>query len=266
MVKGDAKPILKISDLINLEEDIKAINKLIKNSYEDVLLMYKHDKHVHLNSSLSCLPILAVLISKYIRRSENDIDRDWLILSKGHAAPALYAILAEVGVIPKSELPKINRIDSILQNHTDISTPSIDFSSGSLGQGISFAIGVATWIKRMGGKGRVFVIMGDGEQDEGQVWEAITHAASLRLNNLVVIVDWNNTQLDGVTNEIKPKHYIPLIWKIIGWKVLWASGRDIVSMIMAFDEILESDKPTVIFVQTSDVRKLLEAIASHGAH
>lgn len=253
MVRGDAKPILKIS---GLERDLEAIHRLTKNAYENVLLMYRHDKHVHLRSSLSCLTILSVLMYRYVNRDRDSLNRDWLILSKGHAAPALYAVLAELGVIPKSELPKINSLDSVLQNHTEVSIPGVDFSSGSLGQGISFAVGVAAWIKRNSGRGRVFVVMGDGEQDEGQVWEAITHAAALKLDNLIVVVDWNGVQLDGLVDEVKPKHYMPLVWKIIGWRVLWASGRDIVSLVMALDEALESDRPVVIFVHNNGLQEV----------
>ena len=116
--------------------------------------------------------------------------------------------------------------------------------------GISIAVGIAAWIKMNNGRGRVFVILGDGEQDEGQVWEAITHAPQLKLNNLIVIVDWNGYQLDGKTEEVKQKNFIPLVWRAAGWRVLWANGHNIMSLVIAIDEALESDKPTVIFAQT----------------
>jgi len=248
MVRGDAKPILE-----NIEVEVDRIRELNRNAFTNILLMQKHDKHIHLRSSLSCLTLLSVLVGRYLRRGGDNTNRDWLVLSKGHAAPALYAILAEMGSIPRAELSKINGIDSMLQNHTELSVPGVDFASGSLAQGISFAIGIAAWIKRVGGSGRVFVVLGDGEQDEGQVWEAITHAVALNLDNLIVLVDMNGRQLDGKTDEVKPKHYIPFVWKAVGWRVLWADGGDVVSLIMALEEALESDKPVVIFAQTHHI-------------
>ncbi|PWV36413.1 MAG: transketolase [Desulfurococcaceae archaeon] len=144
-----------------------------------ILRMYLNDQSLHLGSSLSSVEILTTVVFKYLRRTGDPINRDWLILSKGHAAPALYAALAEAGLIPFEELERIHSINSILQGHPEISIPGVDMSTGSLGQGLSFGVGVATAIKIHGGSGRVYVIMGDGEQDEGEVWEAMTHAASI---------------------------------------------------------------------------------------
>jgi transketolase len=203
-----------------------------------------------MGSSLSSIDIIATLLAKYIKKDGDPLNRDWFILSKGHAAPALYAVLAEIGLIQKDEIVKINEVNSVLQNHPDISTPGVDMSTGSLGQGISFGIGIASWIKFKGGRGKVYVLMGDGEQDEGQVWEAITHAATLKLNNLIVIIDWNGFQLDGKVDEIKPKYYLPFIWRAVGWRVLWCDGHDIISIITAINEAIESDKPAVIFAKT----------------
>lgn len=249
-MKVDATPILK-----NIGEELNQIQNVTTNARKNLVLMYRHDKHIHIVSSLSTIDIIATLLTKYIKRDVDSLNKDWLVLSKGHAAPALYATLAEIGLIPKDELIKINNINSILQNHPDVSIPGVDMSTGSLGQGISFAIGIATWIKSKNGNGRVFVIMGDGEQDEGQVWEAITHAATLKLNNLIVIIDWNGSQLDGKTEVVKPKYYLPFVWSAIGWRVLWCDGHDIVSIVSTINEALESDRPTVIFAKT---------VANHG--
>ncbi|MEM1646091.1 MAG: 1-deoxy-D-xylulose-5-phosphate synthase N-terminal domain-containing protein [Ignisphaera sp.] len=227
------------------------MKELTENARKILLMLSQHENHIHLDSSLSSLEIIATIVLRYMRSSTNKVDKDWFILSKGHAAPAYYAILSEIGVISKQELFNINSVKSILQNHPDVSIPRVDMSTGSLGQGISFAIGVATWIKMCGGRGRVFVIMGDGEQDEGQVWEAITHAATLKLNNLIVIVDNNESQLDGALNDVKPKHYMPFVWRAIGWRVLWCDGHNISSIILAIEEALESDRPVVIFAKTS---------------
>lgn len=250
MVKVDATPILK-----NIGEELNQIQNVTTNARKNLVLMYRYDKHIHIASSLSAIDIIATLLTKYIKRDVDPLNKDWLILSKGHAAPALYATLAEIGLISKEELIKINSINSILQNHPDIGVPGVDMSTGSLGQGISFAIGIATWIKLKNGNGRVFVVMGDGEQDEGQVWEAITHAATLRLSNLIVIIDWNGSQLDGETEVVKSKYYLPFVWSAIGWRVLWCDGHDIVSIVSTINEALESDRPTVIFAKT---------VANHG--
>jgi len=250
MVKVDATPILK-----NIGEELNQIQNVTTNARKSLVLMYRYDKHIHIASSLSAIDIIATLLTKYIKRDVDSLNKDWLILSKGHAAPALYATLAEIGLISKEELIKINSINSILQNHPDIGVPGVDMSTGSLGQGISFAIGIATWIKLKNGNGRVFVVMGDGEQDEGQVWEAITHAATLRLSNLIVIIDWNGSQLDGETEVVKSKYYLPFVWSAIGWRVLWCDGHDIVSIVSTINEALESDRPTVIFAKT---------VANHG--
>lgn len=248
MVREDAKPILKLGEVVELEK----IAAVIEEARKNLLTMYEHEKHVHLDSSLSSLEIIATLLLRYVKKSPADpVNRDWLILSKGHAAPALYAVLAELGVITKSELVKINSATSVLQNHPEITIPCVDISTGSLAQGLSIGVGIATWIKRVGGSGRVYTIIGDGEQDEGQVWEAITHAAALGLDNLIVIVDWNGHQLDGSTKEVKPKDYLPFVWRAIGWKVLWANGHNVPSLIIAIEEALESDRPVVIFAQTS---------------
>jgi len=245
MVKVDAVPILK-----SIDEDLIQIHNIAMNARKNLVLMHKYDKHLHMGSSLSSMDIIATLLAKYIKKNDDPLNRDWFILSKGHAAPALYAVLAEIGLIPKDEIVKINEVNSILQNHPDISTPGVDMSTGSLGQGISFGIGIASWIKFKGGRGKVYVLMGDGEQDEGQVWEAITHAAILKLNNLIVIIDWNGFQLDGRVDDIKPKHYLPFIWRAVGWRVLWCDGHDLISIITAINEAIESDKPTVIFAKT----------------
>ncbi|MCS7111815.1 MAG: thiamine pyrophosphate-dependent enzyme [Ignisphaera sp.] len=244
-MKVDAAPILK-----SIGEEINQIQNTVVSARRSLILMHNYDKHIHITSSLSSLNIIATLLMKYIRRDDNPLNKDWFILSKGHAAPALYAVLTEVGLIPRDELVKINSLNGVLQNHPDVEIPGVDMSTGSLGQGISFAVGIAVWIKLRNGRGRVFVLMGDGEQDEGQVWEAITHAAILKLSNLIVIIDWNGFQLDGKTEAVKSKHYLPFIWSAIGWKVLWCDGHDVVSIVSTVNEALESDRPTVIFAKT----------------
>lgn len=203
-----------------------------------------------MSSTLSCVEILTVLVRKYVKTSSNPVNKDWLILSKGHAAPALYMLLAENGLISYGELFKLQSLESRLQGHPDIMTPGVDMSTGSLGQGLSFGIGVAVWIKSRGGSGRVYVVMGDGEQDEGQVWEAMTDAVRRNLDNLTVIIDYNGYQLDGRLSEVKPKHYMPLVWRAVGWEVFLCDGHNVSSIISALDEAMIAKAPAVIFAKT----------------
>lgn len=211
-----------------------------------------------MGSSLSCVEILTVLLKRYVRLGPDPIDKDWLILSKGHAAPTLYALLADIGLIHHEELIKLQSLDSRLQGHPDTSIPGVDMSTGSLGQGLSFGVGVAVWIKSKGGLGRVYVVMGDGEQDEGQVWEAMTDAVRRGLDNLTVIIDYNEFQLDGTLAEVKPKYYMPLVWGAVGWRVLLCDGHNIMSLTSALDEALSAKMPTVIFAKTVRGRGLKE--------
>ncbi|MGC9201998.1 MAG: transketolase [Thermoproteota archaeon] len=237
----DSTPI-SIADLNRLKIIAERVRK-------NVIVMSFYNNDIHLGSSLSTVELLTTIVLKFKRDSPRE-DRDWLILSKGHAAPALYAVLAEKNLVPTNELWKIQDINSILQGHPEIFIPGVDMSTGSLGQGLSFGVGVAEGIKISGGNGRVYVIMGDGEQDEGQVWEAATHAASMKLNNLIGIVDANGYQLDAATEEIKPKHYLPEVWKAIGWNVMHCDGHDIISISRALENGINSRKPTVIFAKT----------------
>ncbi|MEB2792998.1 MAG: hypothetical protein G5Z42_04830 [Caldisphaeraceae archaeon] len=231
-------------------DEIESISEKAKKTLKE---MSKYDEHIHLESSLSSLKAISTIILGYWRDSDNPIDRDWFILSKGHAAPALYAVLAEVGLLDKKELFNINKVWSPIQNHPDLSIPFVGMTSGSLAQGLSFSLGISAWIKMKNGKGRVFTLMGDGEQDEGQVWEAITYAPVMRLGNLTVIVDLNRRQLDGSVHEIKPKDYMPLVWKAVGWNVIFCDGHNVRSIAHALENALASSLPSVVFAETSHV-------------
>ncbi|MCS7108627.1 MAG: 1-deoxy-D-xylulose-5-phosphate synthase N-terminal domain-containing protein [Sulfolobales archaeon] len=236
-------PKYKVEEYTQLELTSEKVRKLIID-------IHHYEKNLHMGSTLSCVEILTVLLKRYIRLSGDPLTKDWLVLSKGHAAPALYALLADIGSIHYGELMKLQSLDSILQGHPDIAIPGVDMSTGSLGQGLSFGMGVASWIKSRGGVGRVYVVMGDGEQDEGQVWEAMTDAVHRGLDNLIVIIDFNGYQLDGKLSEVKPKHYMPLIWRTVGWEVFLCDGHAVASIVSALDGAIRSRKPAVIFAKT----------------
>ncbi|MFP3261154.1 MAG: transketolase [Sulfolobus sp.] len=234
---------------ISLEE-LNKLKAIAERARKNVIRMLFYDQTIHVGSSLSSIEILTTLIFRYLRESKDPINKDWLILSKGHAAPALYAVLAEKGYISEDELWKIQDISGILQGHPEIFIPGVDMATGSLGQGLSFGIGVAQGIKMRGGGGRVFVIMGDGEQDEGEVWEAMTHAVARKLDNLIAFIEINGFQLDDSTANVKPKDFLPEVWKAVGWKTLHCDGHDFGSIIGAVEEALKAKSPVVIFAKT----------------
>ncbi|MBC7121113.1 MAG: transketolase [Candidatus Methanosuratus sp.] len=233
------------TDVQKLKEKIREVRR----SLVDMTSMIG----VHLGSSLSCLEIIATLYFLKMRHCPHRPqwkDRDRFILSKGHAAPALYAVLAEAGYFPKEELKSFKLIDSRLQGHPDLKTPGVDAPSGSLGQGLSIGIGMAVAAKMRGSRSRVYVLMGDGECDEGQVWEALMTAAHLRLDNLVLIIDRNGWQLDDRTEEVKRK--IPLRSRLesFGWETYSINGHDVEKIIEVLDCADRAEQPVAIIAHT----------------
>lgn len=179
-------------------------------------------------------------------------DRDRFVLSKGHAAPALYAVMAQRGYFPVEELKTLRKVDSRLQGHPSMNyLPGVDISSGSLGQGISAACGMALGGKLKGADFRVYTILGDGEIEEGQVWEAAMYAAAKNLDNLVAFVDNNNLQIDGTVDEVNSPYPIPEKFAAFGWNVIEIDGH-------SFDDIENAlnsarnckGKPTAIIATT----------------
>ena len=209
----------------------------------------------HPGGSLSCIDILTVLYFDKMNidpKNPEWPDRDRFVLSKGHAAPALYTCLAERGYFPIEELWNLRKLGSILQGHPDcVSTPGVDTCSGSLGQGLSIANGMAMAAKLDEKDYKVYVMLGDGEIQEGQVWEAVMTSAHRSLNNLIAFVDWNGLQIDGSCSEIKGICPIEDKFAAFGWNVLSIEGHDIDQIQDAITKALESEyKPTVIVATT----------------
>ena len=201
-------------------------------------------KSGHPGGSLSITEILTYLYFKEMNIDAAEpmkVDRDRFVLSKGHAAPALYAVMAQKGYFPVEELKTLRKVDSRLQGHPSMNyLPGIDISSGSLGQGISAACGMALGAKLKGDAFRVYTILGDGEIEEGQVWEAAMYAAAKKLDNLVAFVDNNNLQIDGSVEEVNSPYPIPEKFAAFGWNVIEIDAHN-------FDEIesaLENAKAT----------------------
>ena len=178
-------------------------------------------------------------------------DRDRLVLSKGHCAPALYATLAQRGFFPQEELQSLRHIGAMLQGHPCIHTPGIDMSSGSLGQGISVACGMALAGKLDNAAYKVYTILGDGEIEEGQVWEAAMFASHYHLDNLLAIVDYNGLQIDGKLSEVCSPEPIPEKFAAFGWHVIQMDAHDFDSIEAAFAEAEQIVGQPVVIVQKS---------------
>ncbi len=209
----------------------------------------------HPGGSLSCTDILTVLYFHEMRVDAGNPkweDRDRFVLSKGHCSPALYAVLAEKGFFPKEELLKFRSIDSFLQGHPSMKdVPGVDMSTGSLGQGISAAVGMAM-AGKVDKKGyRVYTILGDGEIEEGQVWEACMAAAHYKLDNLTAFLDHNGLQIDGKISEVMSPEAVTDKFRAFGWKVIEINGHDYVQIIEALEEAKKSKGvPSMIVADT----------------
>jgi len=209
----------------------------------------------HPGGSLSAVEIATALFWKIMRHKPSDPqwkDRDRFILSKGHAAPLLYSVLAECGYFPVSELDTLRQLDSRLQGHADrTATPGVEMSSGSLGQGLSFAVGVALAGRLNSQDYRVYALLSDGECDEGQIWEAAMSAAQYRLDNLTAIVDNNGIQLSGFNKDIMGIEPFTDKWAAFGWKVFDVNGHDLAQVIDALEKAKEvRGQPAVIIART----------------
>lgn len=209
----------------------------------------------HIGGSLSCADIVVALYFGGVMHVDPHCplmpDRDRFVLSKGHASPALYATLAEKGFFPADALATFDDIDSIVQGHPDMRlTPGVDMSTGSLGQGLSAGVGMALGARQLGLKSRVFVLLGDGECQEGQVWEAAMTASHYRLSNITAIVDTNRIQLLAPTDEILSLAPFRTKWESFGWHVCEIDGHDFGQILAALEEAGSAEGPTVIIART----------------
>ncbi len=209
----------------------------------------------HPGGSLSAIDILTVLYNNYMRHNPQNTnwnERDRFILSKGHASPALYAILADQGYFPKEELNRFRKINSMLQGHPSyLKTPGVEDSTGSLGQGLSFACGVAIAGKIDKMDYNVYCMIGDGESEEGQIWEAAMNASRFGLDNICNILDYNHLQIDGDIYDIKRPQPFAEKWIAFGWHVIEIDGHNIEEIGRAFEEFKTiKGKPTIIIAHT----------------
>jgi len=233
-------------------EEMKVMTKRLRRH---IITMTGKAGSGHPGGSLSAVEIVTALYFRLLQHKPLDPhwpDRDRFILSKGHAAPLLYATLAECGYFPVDKLITLRQLDSCLQGHTDrTATPGVEMSAGALGQGLSFAIGVALAGRLSSQKYRVYVLLGDGECDEGQVWEGAMAAAHFKVDNLVAIVDNNGQQIDGWNRDVMNLDPFSKKWQAFGWHVIEVDGHNLVQLIEAFDQAkLIKGKPTIIIAHT----------------
>ena len=209
----------------------------------------------HIGGSLSAMDILTELYFEELRidpARPQAPERDRFVMSKGHCTPALYSVLALRGYFPEKELELFRSIEGHMSGHPDmVHVPGVDMSTGSLGQGLSAAVGMALAAKLDGAGYRVFALMGDGEIEEGQIWEAAMSAAKYGLSNLCGIVDVNGLQIDGATADVMPSEPLDAKFAAFGWNVIKADGHDFDSLRAAFAAArAEKDRPSVILAKT----------------
>lgn len=248
------------------------LQKIALKARRGILTGIHAAKAGHPGGSLSCTDILTYLYFKEMNidpKNPKMENRDRLVLSKGHAAPALYSVLAQRGYFDEKELLNLRQIGSILQGHPDLKKiPGVDMSTGSLGQGVSAAAGMALSAKHFGNSFRVFAVLGDGEIEEGQVWEAAMFASSKKLNNLVLFIDNNNLQIDGTVEEVNSPYPIDKKFEAFGFNVMTIDGNDFDEIESALNKAKNSDKPVAIIAKTvkgKGVSYMENAVNWHGA-
>lgn len=239
----DAKTLLELQ-----KDAVKVRMAVIEGTY--------NAQSGHPGGSLSIADIMTYLYLYKLKvdpKNPKWEDRDRFVLSKGHTAPALYGALALKGFFPQEDIKTLRKPDSYLQGHPCMTkTPGVDMSTGSLGQGVSVAVGMALGAKHKGADFKVYTVLGDGEIEEGQVWEAAMFAAAKKLDNLVAVVDNNNLQIDGTVEEVNSPYPIDEKFAAFGWNVICINGNDMAEIDAAFTKADEKNgKPTVIVAKTT---------------
>lgn len=241
--------------MTNNEPNINELKHRAYNIRRNALVSLAESGSGHTGGSLGLADVFAVLYFSVLNHdpsNPSNPDRDRLILSVGHVAPGWYAALAEAGYFPKKELQTLRKLGSRLQGHPalDHQLPGIETSSGSLGQGLSVAVGMALADKLDKKNRKVFCIMGDGELQEGSIWEAAMSSSHHKLGNLVAIVDRNYLQIDGETEEVMSLRPISQKFKAFGWDVRICDGNSIEDLLTTFNTIVYQNHPTVVIAKT----------------
>lgn len=239
--------------MVSAEKKKELESMALKLRY-DLLEMIGIGTAGHLGGSSSLAETLAVLYFHQMHFGAallKDPNRDRLVLSKGHAALIQYAALCEAGCFPREELKRVKTLDGLLQGHPDLSIPGIEAVTGSLGQGLSISLGMALALRLDKSPARVYTVMGDGEQSEGQLWEAAMAAANFKVDNLTAFLDWNKVQATGPTQDVFNIPNLAEKWAGFGWHVLTVDGHNIEAIIEGIEKaVAVTGKPTVILLDT----------------
>ncbi len=251
----------------------KELQKKANQFRKEIIEVIYNAKSGHPGGSLSEIDILTALYFHKLKidpKNPSWQDRDRFVLSKGHASPGYYVTLAEKGYFSKSELKNFRKINSLLQGHPELSTPGVDFAGGSLGQGMSFSIGLALAGKLDKKNYKIYTMIGDGESQEGLVWEASMAAAFYKLDNLVVILDKNQVQQTGLTKEVMDIGDVTAKWKAFGWNVLEIDGHNMQEILDALDKADElhekEQKPIMIIAKTKKGKGVSFMELNHKFH
>ena len=237
------------------QEEIESLEQTALECRRDIVRMVHHAGSGHPAGSLSAIDVLVVLYMKYMRVRTNEPHwhgRDMFFLSKGHCTPAYYAAMSARGFFPREELMTFRDMHTRLQGHpSNLHLDCVDASSGSLGEGLSVANGAALAAKHDGMDSRYYVMLGDGEIQEGQVWEAAMSAAAFGLDNVCAILDYNKIQLDGPVNEVLSIGDVRAKWEAFGWNAIEINGHDIAAIDAAFESAMRfKGKPSIIIAHT----------------
>ncbi len=257
---------------MELTNNIDQLNEIARQLRIDIVRMLNESGSGHPGGSLSSIDIITALYFSKMNHDpmyDDDTDRDKFVLSKGHCAPALYVALAHCGYFDKKHLMTLRKIHSILSGHPFAPyTPGVEVSTGSLGQGLSMANGMALAGKLDGRKGNVYCMLGDGEIQEGQIWEAAMSAAHYKLDNMIAILDNNGLQIDGPVKEIMGIEPIREKWEAFGWAVTEIDGHDMSAILDAIDWAnAVKGKPAIIWAHTvkgKGVSFMENKVAFHG--
>ena len=236
-------------------ELVRELEKKAISVRQEIIKMTSNAGSGHLGGSLSCVDILVALYFHHLKHNPQNpswSERDRFVLSKGHAAPAFYATLALSGYFPKEELSTLRNINSRLQGHPDNrKTPGVEVSTGSLGQGLSVAVGMTLGLKLADKNNHVYALVGDGELNEGQIWEAAMFANHYKMVNITALVDRNHGQNDGREEDVMSMEPLAAKWTAFGWNVFGIDGHSIKDLLDVLDKSMENrKKPIVIIAET----------------
>ena len=237
-------------------QDLKKLEELCLESRKNVVSMVHNAQSGHIGGALSAVEIMTVLFHKCMKtapkwtQDENYSSRDRFVLSKGHASSILYSVLSQLGYFPKEELMTFRKLGSRLQGHPTKLCPGIEVPTGSLGQGLSIANGIALALRLDKNPANVFVLMGDGELQEGSTWEGFMHSSHQKLNNLIAIIDRNRLQIDGCTENIKSLDNLGAKISAFNWEVIEIDGHNMNEIYNAIEKAKTIEKPVAIIANT----------------